>query len=612
MSEIDRRVRHIIEGYFGTPVDPGVYAVLRPCELQGGEWLFSQGDPGDSLYFLVRGRLQAWTQGEDAEPRLLGEVVPGDSVGEAGLLTGAPRSAGIQAIRDSLLIRLDKHDFEALAGEHPSMVLKLASHVAGLMQKNLTPSGSAQRGFSTVALLGLHPGLLVQDCMDELTRVLEARCGALALSPSRLAALGAPDRPSVRPTDLPDALKHWLADQENRYPMVVYQCQAEDSPWARFALRQADIVLHLADATREPAAGESERALLSEAAGPAGRQALVLIWPEGEDLSGTDAWLAGRQQLDFHLHLRENHAQDLERLARVVSGRAIGLVLGAGAVRGLAGLGVYRALRELDLPIDWVGGSSIGSIVGAAIAHDWPPRRAIDLLREAFQDSRPFDDPVIPFLSPARGRRMLQALAPLLEARIEDLPLPYFCVSSNLGKGEVLVLERGPLEGAVRASAAFPGVLPPAMVEAELVADGAVLNRLPVDVMRRRPVARVIAVDVSQAPSPRAARTTRRSRWLALRERWLPFVRRYRVPGLADVTLRSSDIGMLIHARPMGAQADLLLQPPVQDFAMNDPSQFDAIVEAGYRHAMQALEDWRAPVTESLDEPLPSRAAAME
>lgn len=593
MTVVERRTREIVESYFGSGLDDSVYQALDTVPLHGGDWLFRQGDPGDSLYFVVRGRLQAWARapGEPAGERLLGELLPGDSVGEAGLLTGEARTAGIRAIRDSVLIRLDKPAFEKLAEQHPAMVLRLASNVATMMQRNLSGTGARSRGFSTVTLVHMHDTPCVAKAADQLSSRLQQSGGARLCTQERLVGLGAPVGATACGDELPEALKQWLADQEGEHPMVVYECALRDTPWARFALRQADLVLMLADASASPAQSIEESALFAPGTAPSGHRALVLLHPEHAEIRRTGAWLADRR-LDYHLHVRGQRRTDMERVVRVVEGRAVGLVLGAGAVRGLAELGVYQAISETGVPIDWVGGSSIGSIVGAAIAHDWEPEHAINVAREAFVRGKPFSDYTIPVISLIRGRRMMRLLKSLVNTDIEDLPIPYFCVSSNLGSGQLIIHERGSLVKAVRASAALPGVLPPAVVESELVVDGAVLNNLPVDIMRRRPVGRIIAVDVSSQVKRTVDYEETPSSWAILRGRWLPFSRRHRVPGLATVILRATEIGTLGLAQERGEMADLLIRPPVRKFGMTDVRAFDQIVEAGYREGRKALEAW--------------------
>ena len=154
----DRLVLETLEQYFGIPLaaDHSLLEDVEIRELPGGEWLIHQGESGDSLYFLVRGRLQAWAAGSDGEPRgrFLNEIVPGDSVGELSLLTGAPRTVGIQAIRDSLLVRLDREAFDRLAQEFPALALRLAANVASLLQTTAKRRPST-RNLKTISVLPL-------------------------------------------------------------------------------------------------------------------------------------------------------------------------------------------------------------------------------------------------------------------------------------------------------------------------------------------------------------------------------------------------------------------------------------------------------------------------
>src|SRR4030095_5423748 len=118
--------------------------------------------------------------------------------------------------------------------------------------------------------------------------------------------------------------------------------------------------------------------LLGGTDGPVARRALILCH-EGSPalLTGTAAWLKDRN-LYFHVHLRSAVPDDTQRLARIIAGTALGLVLGGGAARGFAHLGVYRALIESGNPVDWVGGSSIGAVMGASIASGMEPGEAIE------------------------------------------------------------------------------------------------------------------------------------------------------------------------------------------------------------------------------------------
>jgi predicted acylesterase/phospholipase RssA len=483
------------------------------------------------------------------------------------------------------LIRLDQAPFEALAARHPDMIMKLAARVAELMQRNLSGTGHNQRAYSTICLVRIGKSKRVHDSVEALAGSLCRDRRGLALGRRRLDAAGAPNSLESDGT-LGEGLRSWLADREDEHEVLLYLCDAEDSAWTRFALRQSDLTLWMADADHSPIPDAAERSLE-----PAGTQALVMHHAAGAEIRDTGAWLESRA-VDFHLHLRDGEPEDRRRLERVLLGEAIGLVLGAGAVRGLSELGVFKAMVELGVPVDWVGGSSIGSIVAGGVARGWDPEHAIAMARDSFVRGKPFSDYTVPVVSLIRGRRMVRLLRKHLDVDIEDLPIPYFCVSSRLDRGEVLVHEAGNLVEAIRASAALPGVLPPAVVDSELVVDGAVLNNLPVDIMLRKPVGQVIAVDVSFQGTRKVDFEETPSSWAVLRSRWLPFRERYRVPSLTTLILRATEIGTLVQSRQRGSAADLLITPDVRQFRMTDVKAFDAIVQRGYEAGRETLTAW--------------------
>lgn len=595
MNLFDQRVRKIVESYFDQEMHPGLLEQLETQVVIGGEWLFKEGDAGDSLYFLVRGRLQAWvganSQSPDTQAQLLSEIVPGESVGEVGLISGEPRSAGIQAIRDSLLIRIDRASFENLAAQHPALVLKLAANVGRMLQKRNSKTSPSSRSLKTITLLPLSGSQQISKYCDEFTDKLSKQASMLMVTQDNLAELSAPVTSLQGNEELPESLRHWLSDQEDQHTYVVYRCPAGDNPWTQFAIRQSDIVLMVADAEEGPASVIWEPEERTSSNTSIGRRALILLQKDRFTISNTAAWLKGRQ-LNFHLHMEKGREEDVQRAVRIVTGTATGLIMGGGAARGLAALGVFKALVEADIKIDWVGGTSIGSIMAAEVATGWAPDLAITRARKSFKDGKPFSDFTIPVISLLRGNRMKRLLKVHLDYQIEDLYLPYFCVSTNLGRGIKNIHEQGSLIGAIRASAAMPGILPPAVVEGELAIDGAILDNLPVDIMQQKPIGTTIAVDFSAPVQAQVDYAEVPSPWAILRGRWLPFSRRFRIPGLTSILLKSTEAGTQEEVRRNGALADLLIDPQVRRFGMTNVKAFDDIVKAGYERAVELLENW--------------------
>lgn len=574
-----------------------ILGVLEPCVCRGGAWLFRQGDDSDALYLVARGLLQTWI--DSSEPgeggqRMIAEIMPGEMVGEIGMLAGGQRSAGIRAVRDSLLLRMDAAAFDKLGRQRPELIRHIAGSIAARLRDRTTGRPQAARAARTLVVLPLDHTSALHSLIPRVVEELSSEGPTLLLTSGRMSELGAPSLPTDAGRELSPALVEWLADQEDQHRFVLYVADAGNTPWSALAVRHADLILLTANANGDPAQRPWEDALLSAADGPAARRALVLLH-EGapESLPGTAAWLRGRA-LNFHLHLRAGVPGDFGRLGRVLSGKALGLVLGGGAARGFAHLGVYRALCEARIPVDWVAGSSIGAVMGAAIAQDAPVEAMIAAGRLAFVQGKPFGDVTIPILSLLRGRRMEKLIANYLTGDIEDLPLPFFCVSSNLGQGTVRVHDRGPLGLAVRASASLPGVFPPAVVDGQLVIDGGILDNLPVGLMRQRPVGQVIAVDVTSRNNYEVDYESVPSPWAVLAGQYLPFARRYRVPGFMALLLKATEIGTMADVRAAGLGADLLLRPPVSRFGLTDVRSFDAIVRVGYEYAQQAIAGWQA------------------
>ena len=269
-----------------------------------------------------------------------------------------------------------------------------------------------------------------------------------------------------------------------QHDLLVYVGDPLPSSWTRLCVRQADLVLLVG----RGAAGTLEPGLLETigpAGGPAGaRRELVLLYDSGQRMPcGTADWLA-RVPVSAHHHVDPRLPRDYDRLARMLTGRAVGLVLGGGGARALAHIGVIRALEEAGIPIDLVGGTSSGAIIGGQCASGWESARILAQSRKVLIDHGSLNDFTLPVIALRRGRRYIRMLESLFaDGRIEDLPLSFFCVSTNLTRSTCMVHRAGLLSEKVGASGAVPGLSPPTADGRDILVDGGVLNNLPVDVL---------------------------------------------------------------------------------------------------------------------------------
>lgn len=577
----------LLEDYFHLSREESedIAAQLETVSLNGGQPLFHQGDATDSMYLLVRGRLQVWSA--DDTPVFIGEVSPGESVGEVGLITGETRSADVFAVRNSILIKLMKADFEKLAAEHPAMVMQLASVVAKRLHENTTGIKSKNRPIpSIICIRPLDDTAAIYELTEQLIAFLNALGDVLTLSIEEMQKQTQPHWPKNETEPLSEDFQQWFSEQEANYRFIVLVCHPRSSHWSEFAENQSDLILLIAHATSPPTPRNFESS--NKATDHHIKHNVLVLQHVSHEISGTADWLMHRS-VDYHLHIRGNSQADLERVVRVVSGTANGLVLGGGAARGFAHIGVYRALQEAGIPIDWVGGTSIGAIMGVAISLFEDGELVTQKVRDAFVNGKPFSDFTLPLVSILAGQRMNTLTQKFMPGNIEDLAIPFFAISSDISTGEVNVHESGPIWRATGASAALPGVLPPVIHKNSLAVDGAVLNNLPVDVMASKPVGTILASMLTSKDDYEMSFEDVPSPWRILLNRLLPADDDASVPGLAALLFKATEVANRKRTNELAAAADVLFQPPVQNFNLLSVDHFDQVAEAGYDYAKDAL-----------------------
>ena len=585
----------ILSGYFGE-IDPAKYEFIVPrfewVHLDRGETLFSRGDAAGEMYFLVHGLLEAVPEADEGRPGAGVPISRGEIVGEMAVLSGDTRAATVRAVRDSDLVRLSKADFEAVHGAYPEFGLTVLRLLAGrLRERGRAPR---RRNAVNIALVPADPGVPLSEFARRLHAAMSpadrtARLSRRALEVELPGAPGIAEAGDDDPLGL--GLLAWLEDLESSRDFVLYEADAGPTPWTKRCLRQADRVLVVARAGGDPAPGPIERGYLPEDAGlPVAPRALVLVHPEGTVLpSGTRAWLEPRR-LSGHQHVRWDRDADFARLARVLSGRSVGLVLGGGGARGMAHLGVLRALEARGIPVDMVGGTSIGAIVGGAVAMGLDADHLERLCRETFQERNPFSDVTLPVVSLLRSRKIDRAARQAYgEARIEDLWLSYFCVSSNLGGCDERVHADGPLWAAARTSSSLPGIMVPVVHDGTVHVDGGVMNNLPGDIMRRR-AGLVITVDVDSRENMSAAFAEFPSPWRIFWSRALPWKKALRVPNISEIMMATIMTGSRKGADAVKADADLSLEPPVRGIGILDFKAIDETSRAAYEYTMKMID----------------------
>ena len=569
--------------------------------VRRGEAPFRQGDECNGWYVVASGRLQVVVVDADGREEVVGEVGSGEGLGEIALFTGEKRTATPYAMRDTVLVHFSKDSFEEVLFQYPRALMSITKVLAKRMMASMSGRGSQERAVS-VAVLPAGRGAPLAEFSRGLAEALgDWEATTLHLDSRRLSTLGVLDNASSLPEDHPNWLRFaaWFEEQYLNHGYIVLETDDRPTGWSHRATGVADQVVIIADATASPEPGEVERALTSSTRATDPRRArrtLVLVHPPETKLpSGTGEWLS-RRDVDAHHHVRAGDQADIARVARALSGRAVGVALGGGGARGFAHLGVVKALREMRIPIDYIGGTSMGAIMAGQISLGLSLEEIYDLNRRIIS-TNPFSEYTVPMVAMLATNRIEQsARTSFGDTMIEDLWINYFAVSSNLTTAEMVVHDSGPAWEATRASGSIPGIAIPVAKGMHLLVDGGVVNNLPGDVMRTRCGGLVIAVNVSPEEELPVSEEGLPSQWRIFWNRVLPFQsKRIDAPNILDILMRTTTLASASRSAQVARSVDLYLQPPIDSYGMLEFEKMEELIECGYTYTMEAAAGWKGP-----------------
>jgi NTE family protein len=545
--------------------------------LPAGKMLFRENDDADAFYLVRSGALAAFRNGALGRPDLIGYIRAGEPVGEMSLLDETPHSASVYALRDSELVRLPKASFDRLTRKHPSLMRELARMMLARLRGHERHSGSEPKVF---ALISTSPAI-----------DLDFRAGELKESLARLGRSAV-----ICDEECADWSGQRLDALENDYDIVLLTARMGDPAWARRAMGRADRMWLFARADARPSTP-----LLPDDPSPAAKLKLldvVLLHFGGVTAaSRPKEWTEAADAARLFHWRQDHHAADSDRLARTLCGKSVGLVLSGGGSRAYAHVGAIRALREAGMPIDFIGGASMGSIIAAGVGMGWDDDELQARIHEAFVASSPLDDWSLPVVSLAKGKKVDRRLKRYFgEMDIADLDRPFFCLSSNLATGRTFVHRSGLLRQALRASIAIPGLLPPVVMEGQILVDGAVFTNFPARELQAFHRGAVVGVDVTRAQGLDPADFIDPPNFLG----WVRKNGLHKPPPIASLLMRAATVGVADH-RDLGREAADFLILPETDVDMREWENFDEVVEAGYEAAQGMLAGAGESIKKKLD-----------
>uniref|UniRef100_A0A665X4J8 lysophospholipase n=1 Tax=Echeneis naucrates TaxID=173247 RepID=A0A665X4J8_ECHNA len=547
--------------------------------VEAGRAVYRQGEKSDSTFIVLSGRLRSVIMKEDGKKELIGEYGRGDLIGVVEALTHQNRATTVHAVRDSELAKLPEGALGSIKRRFPQVVTRLI-HLLGqkiLQQVNgpLTgmrvcckwDAGNQASNLSTVTVLPVSEEVPLTAFSLELKHALVAIGPTLLLTSDIIKQrLGAAALDSVHEY----RLSSWLGQQEDIHRIVLYQTDYTLTPWTQRCIRQADCIIIVGLGEQDPAVGELER-MLEGSAVRAQKQLVLLHREDGPTPKGTVDWLNMRSWISRHLHLScprrvfskrslpkllelyqrvsekptDRHS-DFSRLARVLTGNAIALILGGGGARGCSQVGIMRAVCEAGIPVDLIGGTSIGSLMGALYAEDRSHSRMRIRAKEwAMQMTSVFQkvlDLTYPVTSMFSGAAFNSSISNVFKSKqIEDLWIPYFNITTDITASAMRVHTDGSLWRYVRASMSLSGYLPPLCdpKDGHLLMDGGYINNLPADVARSMGAKVVIAIDVGSRDETNLTNYgDSLSGWWLLWKRLNPLAKKVKVLNMAEIQTR--------------------------------------------------------------------------
>jgi len=551
---------------FFAGVDPealdAIVEKARWTSVAGGWPVYLENEPSDALHFVISGRLivvRAGPEGED----VVGYVRAGEPVGEMSLLAGEDHSASVFALRDTEILTLARADVDAIIRDHGEFAAALSRVI---LKRARHPNASFQQSAPRVfALVATSPAVDVNRLAEDLAR--------------RISAYG--------------VKTHWLAQQEKApesdvfdrmeeaHDFVLIATRVDGGAWYRFAIRHADRFLVFARRDAKPPRPFPMTTQTGERARKFRLVDLVMLH-EGAPSCPVAEW-ADAISASRILNCRGDACRD--RIARIIAGKSVGVVFSGGGARAYAHIGAVTALREAGVPIDFVSGASMGAIIAACAACGWSNEEIESRIRDAFVNSNPLGDHVLPVVALTKGKRVEERLEKHFGDRlIEDLALPFFCVSSDITTGEARIHRRGSLRAALRATISLPGILPPVIDGDALLVDGAVINNFPTDVMATTHRGMTIGVDVAR----RGAIDVNAFRDPPGFFSWVTQRGAKGAPPIVSLLMRTATAR---HERTLKIHpADIMISPPVAGVELRDWRSYDAAVADGYNATRSAID----------------------
>lgn len=560
-----------------------LYASMERIQIDNEDILITQGEISDCMYVLLSGRLLV----KQSDGKVVAQIGRGQPIGEMGLITNAPRSVSVIAMRESLLLKLNQNKFKELWTRHPDVLFKITKIIAQRLQKTLKPIPKFNNK-SNIIVLKANPDTDIQLFLNQLSESFEARFRYKVLKRS----------------DFPDSLSEVEFDRqilelESSYDYIFYNIESVKEDWCNLCLGYADRMMVVANGFQPVNFDPELIALLNDKnLNQEIKRTLVLLHEYGQKPKNTDLWL---QPIHFnrHYHVHFNKQEDFARLLRFLNGTAIGLVFGGGGTRCFAQVGAMKYIFEQGMPIDAFAGTSAGAFNAASLAFARDYDDYFDIAKQIGKRVN-FKEYTIPFVSVLSSQSLTELIKDIFgELKMEDMEKPFMCIAGDLFSNKEIEIREGLLWRALRATMSIPGIYPPVYDETKkmLLVDGGVVNNLPVDSMRNylEGFGKIISMDVSDLTQT----STEYNYPLVLNwktilwDKFLSRVSSFRAPSIVNTFLQGLLLASAQKTKKNSSLSDFHFSPNLVGFQLLDASRMNELIDLGYEAAKKNLSNWR-------------------
>lgn len=544
--------------------------------------LFTQGSTSDYVFVLIAGDLVSILQMPSGETKTVSMINPIETLGELSALSGEQRTLSIQAVTDCELLKISKESFVRIIHQFPGIlaeVLKTVTRRSIQTIKLIEDAGKPHNAKIIVALTKSIPSpTLLFKYKEEL---LKSNSIFISGEDTNL-------------TEIKKIIeKAYLTNQL----IFIFLTGWSKNIFNIVREKLSHVYVLLCTDDRHITAKDLQP--ISDDLLKAKHVKFDLILYQNAiftTIVNTHKWLS-LANFNQHYHIRPNEPGDFYRVIRYMTDKAFVLVLGGGGIKGYVHVGVIKAILDKRIPIDGIGGTSIGSAVGACYIVADSVENMLTIfsrLKEATLASVSWRHLTLPMISMYSGNPATKKLINLFKAKcIEDLILPYFAVSANLTQNREVIHRSGLLWKALRSSCSVPGFFPPVVYNGDLLLDGGLMNNLPVDIMRN-----IVGAEQTLLASSLTLRYGSEDYnfppIFSLKDAILKKLhlssKKYVLPPLLNTFLDALLIGATSLEMKNSLAADIIVRPNLSDFKSFSRENEDALEQIGYRTATLAIE----------------------